>query len=245
MMRKRRSFTLIELLVVIAIIAILAAMLMPALSKARGKAKQISCLNNQKQVMLGVLLYVDQSKEYWPVALNRRGGTANGHYAITDYWYNLLRYTTMKGPVGGSLSAAAWAPFICPTYGKTNNPARYHGSGHPISYGWNIYGTGTLTGTQHWGMGYQADSSSLMLYRTGMLSRHKSSTIREPGETIVLGDSRTSNYGGNGIYIIGYSSSSYMPVHHLQGGNYSFADGHAEWLGYREAYRSPLWNVDK
>ena len=94
-MRHRHGFTLIELLVVIAIIAILAAILFPVFAKAREKARQTSCLNNIKQLTLGMLQYVQDYDETFPTS---------GVWGVDPIWPHQI-YPYVK----------SWQVYKCPS----------------------------------------------------------------------------------------------------------------------------------
>ena len=163
-MRKYLVFTLIELLVVIAIIAILAAMLLPALSKAREKARSISCVNNMKQLTLGMNMYADADKE-------RYCGAHEGQWGVSPSWRALIY------PFVGETRV-----YDCPSgltdYGSNQYAGQRVGNGLeftiPGGYGIN---------TNHWGAG----ANGLVPLTTGG-ARCKLSEIVIPSKFILLTD---------------------------------------------------------
>src|ERR1051325_2644995 len=129
--RARQGFTLIELLVVIAIIALLAAILFPVFSRARENARKSSCLNNCKQIGIGIAQYTQDYDEILPRQWNCANGNSVGGGACPNTRWMDTVYPYVKST----------QVFTCPSH--TTNQAYVPGASRTSnaqvgSYGWNV-----------------------------------------------------------------------------------------------------------
>ncbi|NLO07304.1 MAG: DUF1559 domain-containing protein [candidate division WS1 bacterium] len=217
-MKKRRGFTLIELLVVIAIIAILAAILFPVFARAREKARQSSCLSNQKQIMLAILAYVQDYDERFPpyrwtqeppssVWYDRdNGAVSNRHFwaqSIEPYLKNLQ---IMFCP------SAQW------DIGTMSGGKRY------LNYAYN--GKLHCTKLALW----KDVASKIAIGDVGYTD-----TSKTPKGYLENWFIWTSNDSGNT-----WSQYFWWAKLHNGGGNYAFVDGHAKWLSETDRALGPV-----
>jgi prepilin-type N-terminal cleavage/methylation domain-containing protein/prepilin-type processing-associated H-X9-DG protein len=204
------GFTLIELLVVIAIIAILASLLLPALAKAKNKARAVECLSNLKQWGYGGWMYCDENDDFFPYEGNPGDGVSSG--LNVDAWFNTVpphaglrplmdMYASGQTPLPGSKTL-----FICPSVTKAPAYTVTPSKGF-FTYGFN----------------------SRMDPNTG--AKFKRDIVERLADTIVFSENNSTNYPS--------TTGVHAPARHEGKGQFAFADGHAEAILEKDFRRTP------
>ncbi len=226
-MKHKNAFTLIELLVVIAIIAILAAILFPVFAQARSKARQTSCLSNERQIGTALLMYTQDYDERFP--------QANYNISDTDryHWYNLVdpyvksSYTRAAANLGKGLSL-----WVCPDFKKTQNDI------FGIQQSWSYVANFNL-------MPPPANSAQPDLPASWLtLTPSSLASMQAPAQVVLAAEG-----AGRRVYTQGndtgvYETSSpteidnnltyvFARARHSGGANVLLGDGHSKW------YRAP------
>jgi prepilin-type processing-associated H-X9-DG protein/prepilin-type N-terminal cleavage/methylation domain-containing protein len=252
------GFTLIELFVVTAVIAILAALLLPALIKGKASSKSAACKSNLRQLGLALNMYVNDYDKYPGNAALYSGDAFQGIWATGMNWLNPY--------LGGRYDADAlnsqyyWADgrrtvFSCPAVKPRYHPGLLGGNGlsvYSFDYGYNELGTGWKNAVPRLGLGFTVNVTGLAAGGMGPLGPRtyvKPGDVRNPENLIAIGDGANWIAPNHPRGAVGQYQASSVFLPHGGGANIVFCDGHVEqaiggkWIEESNSARS-RWNND-
>jgi prepilin-type N-terminal cleavage/methylation domain-containing protein/prepilin-type processing-associated H-X9-DG protein len=236
------GFTLIELLVVIAIIAILAALLLPVLSKSKQKAWQTVCSNNVRQLQLGWLMYAGENNDFLApnaVGLDHGRTIENPGWVAGDMWFDSDGYDVSESIDTDLLVGAEYAAFGS-LGGYVKNPAVYHCPGDRSTV--TVAGTvvprvRSLSMNSY--MGAHQPVSAGQFLRFWKLDQI---IVPGPSDAFVFIDEREDSIN-DGLFAINaeaqYAIIDYPSSYHNGGACISFADGHTDYHKWVESTTNP------